>query len=95
MSRKVITGHTLRHYTENNKYRLIWMLLLGDVMVWLWAVLRWNLPETRRCKCMGQMVKYVSGYRRSGKTCYKCVRSWIMELKEELYNIGLAFVCRK
>jgi hypothetical protein len=39
---------------------------------------------------------YVSGHRTAVKQCYKwqkCMRSWTMELKEELYN-GLAFLER-
>jgi len=37
---------------------------------------------------------YVSGYRGAIQQCYKwqkSVRSWTMDLKEELYNTGLAF----
>jgi hypothetical protein len=40
------------------------------------------------------------GYRKSVKQCYegrrvRSVRSWAIGLKEELYNIGLAFVWRE
>jgi hypothetical protein len=41
---------------------------------------------------------YVSGYRGAVQQCYKwqkSVRSWTMDLKEELSNTGLAFVWTK
>jgi hypothetical protein len=90
--REVIPGHTSRHYTKHSKYRLIHILLLGDAMMWLWVVLRWNLPESTTGKCVGQIAKY--WYQMTcldteglAKPCYKCVSSWTMEWKEELYNI--------
>jgi len=51
-----------------------------------------------RMECKILVSYYVSGYRGAVQQCYKwqnSVRSWTMELKEELYNIGLAFVWTK
>jgi hypothetical protein len=62
--------------------------------------------ESRRSECLGQILKY--WYRvmfleteEPIKQCYewqKCnmgVKSWAMEVKEKLHNIGLTFVWRK
>jgi len=51
----------------------------------------------RRTDCKIPESDYVFGYRRSygWKKRNIRVRSWIMELKEELYNTGLAFVWTK
>jgi hypothetical protein len=62
--------------------------------------------ERRRGRCLGQILKYwyhVMCLEKEGliKQCYEWqnynmgVKSWAMELKEELHNIGLAFVWRK
>ena len=90
-------------------------------MVQLLYLLKWDLSESRRGKCVGQIVKYwyqtmhldteypVKYWYQTMhldteypvKQCYEwqehnmTVRVWIMELKQELYNIRLALVWRK
>jgi hypothetical protein len=62
--------------------------------------------DSRRGNCMGQIVKYwyqivCCDVKDLVKQCYKWQkrnwsgRSWNVELKEALYNIGLAFVWTK
>ena len=69
-------------------------------------LLKWNLAESRRGKCIGQTVKYWYLIMHLDiecpvKQCYEwqehnmTVRVWTKDLKEELYNIRLAFVWRK
>jgi hypothetical protein len=61
--------------------------------------------ESRRSKCLGRILKYWHSVmfletEERIKQCYewqKCnigINSWAMEVKEELHNIGLAFVWR-
>jgi hypothetical protein len=61
--------------------------------------------ESRRSKCLGRILKYwysVTFLQKEEpiKQCYegqKCnirIKGWAMEVKEELHNIGLAFVWR-
>jgi len=75
-------------------------------MVQLLYLLKWDLSESRRGKCVGQIVKYWYQTMHLDtqypiKQCYEwqehnmTVKVWIMELKEELYNIRLALVWRK
>jgi hypothetical protein len=62
--------------------------------------------ESRRSRCLGRILKYWYSVtfletEKPIKQCYewqKCsvgIKSWAMEVKEELHNIGLAVVWRK
>jgi hypothetical protein len=62
--------------------------------------------ESRRSKCLGRILKswysvMFLGTEEPIKHCYewqKCnvrIKSWAMEVKEKLHNVGLAFVWRK
>jgi hypothetical protein len=62
--------------------------------------------ESRRGKCLGRVLKYwnsvmFSEMEQPIKQCYEWqkynigVKSWAMEVKEELHNTGLALVWRK